>query len=134
MDAPAPTLTPEDAEVPEGLIHIERQSTAQEIAPKLNRTAADVIRFLMEQGEMVTATQTLSDDMIELFAAEIGADVSLIDEGEEQEVELLALLEIDEEEIAEIEAEKAEEKRLKELSKPENMRNAVAEFVLKYPK
>ena len=101
MDAPAPTLTPEDAEVPEGLIHIERQSTAQEIAPKLNRTAADVIRFLMEQGEMVTATQTLSDDMIELFAAEIGADVSLIDEGEEQEVELLALLEIDEEEIAE---------------------------------
>ena len=101
MDAPAPTLTPEDAEVPEGLIHIERQSTAQEIAPKLNRTAADVIRFLMEQGEMVTATQTLSDDMIELFAAEIGADVTLIDEGEEQEVELLALLEIDEEEIAE---------------------------------
>ena len=55
----------------------------------------------MEQGEMVTATQTLSDDMIELFAAEIGADVTLIDEGEEQEVELLALLEIDEEEIAE---------------------------------
>ena len=101
MDAPAPTLTPEDAEVPEGLIHIERQSTAQEIAPKLNRTAADVIRFLLEQGEMVTATQTLSDDMIELFAAEIGADVTLIDEGEEQEVELLALLEIDEEEIAE---------------------------------
>ena len=101
MDAPAPTLTPEDAEVPEGLIHIERQSTAQEVAPKLNRTAADVIRFLMEQGEMVTATQTLSDDMIELFAAEIGADVTLIDEGEEQEVELLALLEIDEEEIAE---------------------------------
>ena len=40
----------------------------------------------------------------------------------------------DEEEIAEIEAEKAEEKRLKELSKPENMRNAVAEFVLKDPK
>ena len=38
---------------------------------------------------------------IELFAAEIGADVTLIDEGEEQEVELLALLEIDEEEIAE---------------------------------
>ncbi|MDP6965284.1 MAG: translation initiation factor IF-2 [Acidimicrobiales bacterium] len=101
MDAPPLTLTPEDAAVPEGVVLLERQSTAQEIAPKLNRTSADVIRFLMEQGEMVTATQTLSDDMIELFAAEIGAEVSLIDQGEEQEVELLALLEIDEEEIPE---------------------------------
>ncbi|HJM38024.1 MAG TPA: translation initiation factor IF-2, partial [Acidimicrobiales bacterium] len=101
MDAPPLTLTPEDAAVPEGIVLLERQSTAQEIAPKLNRTSADVIRFLMEQGEMVTATQTLSDDMIELFAAEIGAEVSLIDQGEEQEVELLALLEIDEEEISE---------------------------------
>jgi len=101
MDAPPLTLTPEDAAVPEGVVLLERQSTAQEIAPKLNRTAADVIRFLMEQGEMVTATQTLSDDMIELFAAEIGAEISLIDQGEEQEVELLALLEIDEEEIPE---------------------------------
>ena len=101
MDAPPLTLTPEDVAVPEGVVLLERQSTAQEIAPKLNRTSADVIRFLMEQGEMVTATQTLSDDMIELFAAEIGAEVSLIDQGEEQEVELLALLEIDEEEIPE---------------------------------
>ena len=101
MDAAPLALTPEDVAVPEGVVLLERQSTAQEIAPKLNRTSADVIRFLMEQGEMGTATQTLSDDMIELFAAEIGAEISLIDQGEEQEVELLALLEIDEEEIPE---------------------------------
>ena len=37
-------------------------------------------------------------------------------------------------EVAEIEAEKEEEQRLKELSKPENMRNAVAEFVNSDPK
>ena len=36
------------------------------------------------------ATQSLTDDMIELFAAEIGADVRLVDPGEEQEAELLA--------------------------------------------
>ena len=41
---------------------------------------------------MVTATQSLSDDMIELFAAEIGAEVRLVDPGEEQEVELQKLL------------------------------------------
>jgi translation initiation factor IF-2 len=41
---------------------------------------------------MVTATQSLSDDMIELFAAEIGADVLLVDPGQEQEVAFRALL------------------------------------------
>ncbi|HET8930163.1 MAG TPA: translation initiation factor IF-2 [Acidimicrobiales bacterium] len=84
----APSYTPDDAPVPEGQIVIERASSAQELAPKLNRTAADVIRFLLEQGEMVTATQSLSDDMIELFAAEVSAEVHLVDPGEEQEVEL----------------------------------------------
>jgi translation initiation factor IF-2 len=39
---------------------------------------------------VVTATQSLSDDMIELFAAEIGAQIRLVDPGEEQEAELQA--------------------------------------------
>jgi len=82
--------------VPEGEVVIERASAPMDIAPKLNRTAADVVRFLMQQGEMVTATQSLSDEMIELFAAEIGAEVRLVDPGEEQEVELHKLLEYEE--------------------------------------
>ena len=61
-------------------------------------TAADVVRFLMQQGEMVTATQSLTDDMIELFAAEIGAEVRLVDPGEEQEVELVRQLDVPEDE------------------------------------
>jgi len=48
----------------------------------------------MQQGEMVTATQSLSDDMIELFAAEIEAEIRMVDPGEEQEVELLKLLDV----------------------------------------
>jgi len=84
----APSYTPASAPVPEGTIVVERASTPQDLGPKLNRTAADVVRFLMQQGEMVTATQSLSDDMIELFAAEIGAEIRLVDPGEEQEVEL----------------------------------------------
>jgi translation initiation factor IF-2 len=78
--------------VPEGEVVIERGASAQELGPKLNRTAADVVRFLLQQGEMVTATQSLSDDMIELFAAEIGADVLLVDPGQEQEVAFRAML------------------------------------------
>jgi translation initiation factor IF-2 len=90
-----PTYTPKEAPVPEGVVVVERASTPQELGSKLNRTAADVVRFLMQQGEMVTATQSLSDDMIELFAAEIGAEIRLVDPGEEQEVELQKLLRID---------------------------------------
>jgi len=65
------------------------------MAPKVNRSAADVVRFLLTQGEMVTATQSLSDDMIEMFATEIGAEVTLVDPGAEQEQELQKLLDID---------------------------------------
>ena len=95
MDAPA--YTPEDAPVPEGEVVIERASSPIDIAPKLNRTTADVVRYLMEQGEMVTATQSLSDEMIEIFAAEIGAEVRLVDPGEEHELELRKKLEVEQE-------------------------------------
>jgi translation initiation factor IF-2 len=95
-----PTYTHSSAPVPEGVVVVERSTTPQELGPKLNRTAADVVRFLMQQGEMVTATQSLTDDMIELFAAEVGAEIRLVNPGEEQEVELQRLLDIgsDEEE------------------------------------
>ncbi|HEV3368109.1 MAG TPA: translation initiation factor IF-2 [Acidimicrobiales bacterium] len=76
--------------MPEGEVIVERGSTARDLGPKLNRSAGDIVRFLLLQGEMVMATQSLSDDMIELFAAEIGAEVRLVDPGEEQEAELLA--------------------------------------------
>ncbi|TAN27959.1 MAG: translation initiation factor IF-2 [Actinomycetota bacterium] len=79
-----------NAPVPTGEVIVERGSSAQEVGPKLNRTAGDVVRFLFLQGEVVTATQSLSDDMIELFAAELGASVKLVDAGQEQEAELVA--------------------------------------------
>jgi len=90
-----PTYTPAEEPVPEGTLVVERSSSPQELGPRLNRTAADVVRFLLQQGEMVTATQSLSDDMIELFAAEVGAEIRLVDIGEEQEVELQKVLGIE---------------------------------------
>jgi translation initiation factor IF-2 len=92
------TYQPSTAPVPDGEVIIERGSTARDLGPKLNRSAGDIVRFLLLQGEMVMATQSLTDDMIELFAAEIGADVRLVDPGEEQEAELLARYFEDEEE------------------------------------
>ncbi len=90
-----PTYSASDAMVPEGVVVIERASTAQDLGPKLNRTVADVVRFLLTNGELVTATQSLNDDMIRMFADEIGAEIRLVDPGEEQEVELLKMLDID---------------------------------------
>ncbi|MDE3087678.1 MAG: translation initiation factor IF-2, partial [Acidobacteriota bacterium] len=95
------TYTPSNAPVPEHEVIVERGSTPRELGPKLNRSAGDVIRFLFLQGEVVTATQSLSDDMIELFAAELGAQVRLVDPGEEQEAELQARYFEDDEEVDE---------------------------------
>jgi translation initiation factor IF-2 len=91
-------LTPVDAPVPEGEIVVARGSTIQEYAPKLNRTPADLVRILFEAGEMMTATASLADEMIELIADELGAQVLIVEPGSEQEIELIALLTADDEE------------------------------------
>ncbi|MFZ8996835.1 MAG: translation initiation factor IF-2 [Ilumatobacteraceae bacterium] len=70
---------------------IERGVSAQEFGPKLNRTAGDVIKFLLQHGEMLTMTMGLSDEHMELYALELGADLLLVDPGQQQEVELQAL-------------------------------------------
>ncbi len=85
------SYTPNSAPVPEGTIIVERGVSAQEFAPKLNRTAADVIRFLLQNGEMVTATMTLTDEQMELFGLEVGADLLLVEPGQQEEMELQAL-------------------------------------------
>ena len=85
------SYTAADAPVPEGTIVIERGVSAQEFGPKLNRTAADVVKFLLNHGEMMTATMALSDEHMELFALELGAELLLVDPGQQQEIELQAL-------------------------------------------
>ncbi len=83
--------TSSDAPVPDGEVIIERGVSAQEFAPKLNRTPADVVRFLLNNGEMVTATMTLADEQMELFALEVGAEILLVEPGQQEEVELQKL-------------------------------------------
>ncbi len=77
--------------MPEGIVVVERGVSAQEFGPKLNRTAADVVRFLLNNGEMITATMTLSDEQMELFALEIGAEILLVEPGQQEEVQLQSL-------------------------------------------
>ena len=92
------TYSSSSAPVPDGTVIVERGSTAQEFAPKMNRTAADVVRFLLQHGEMVTATMSLTDEQMELFGLELGAEVLLVDPGMQQEMELQALFNDDDDE------------------------------------
>jgi translation initiation factor IF-2 len=91
-----------DRPVPAGTIVVERGSSAQDFAPKLNRTAADVVRFLLQQGEMVTATMALSDDQMEVFGLEIGAEILLVEPGMQEELELQALFNDDDDDDPEL--------------------------------
>jgi translation initiation factor IF-2 len=93
----ATRLTPADTPVPEGEIVIPRGVTIQDLAPRLNRTTADLVRLLFDAGEIVTATVSLADEMIELIAETLGAEVLIVEPGAEQEIELLALLTDDDE-------------------------------------
>ena len=47
---------------------------------------------------MVTSTQSMADEMIELVAQELGAEILLVEPGQEAELELQALLGDDEDE------------------------------------
>lgn len=94
LDQQSDTSSLADAPPPEGVVEIERASTAQEVAPKLNRTTSDMIKYFLDHQEMVTATQPLPDDLIELYAEEIGARVRIVDFEEEQEAALRRLLEL----------------------------------------
>jgi len=70
---------------------VPRGVTIQEYAPMLNRTTADLVRLLFDAGEMVTGTQSLADEMIELIAESLGAEVLLVEPGQEAELELQAM-------------------------------------------
>ncbi len=87
----ATQYTSSDVPVPEGEVIIERGVSAQEFGPKLNRTSADVLRFLLTNGEMVTATMTLADEQMEMFALEVGAEILMVEPGQQEEVELQKL-------------------------------------------
>jgi translation initiation factor IF-2 len=84
----APAAAPVKAE-PSGpslpILKVARGSTAQSIADKTGRTAVDVVKVLFGMGEMVTATQSLSDEAITLLANELGCEAEIVGVEEEEE-------------------------------------------------
>jgi translation initiation factor IF-2 len=89
--APSPTGTRRVARTPappgRPSLKLVHGSTAQDVADKTQRTAADVVRILIGLGEMATATQSLSDDALELIANELGYDSEIVGLEEEPRLE-----------------------------------------------
>ena len=90
--APEPAAAPAAATV-----HVHRGITVKDFAEKIDRSPAEIVKTLIQLGEMVTVTQSLTDDAVLLVAEELGVDVSVIDPAEEEAVEaMLAEAEEDE--------------------------------------
>ncbi len=60
-------------------------ATVKEVAESLGLGAGEVIKKLMELGEMATLTQTLSDDAIQVLADEFEKKIEIIHVGDEVE-------------------------------------------------
>jgi translation initiation factor IF-2 len=71
-----------------------RGATPQTIAEKVGKSPADIVKILFMAGEMVTATTSLSDDAIELIAADLGSHAEII--GVEEELDAEPEEEVDE--------------------------------------
>jgi translation initiation factor IF-2 len=86
-EAPAPAAEPVEAEGRK--LRVPRGITVKELAERLEADATALIKKLFEAGEMVTITQSLSDEAVELLARDHGFEPEIVapDEGEEIEEE-----------------------------------------------
>jgi len=68
-------------------IQINSGSTVKDVAEYLDVPVPEVMKKLMELGELKTLTTTLSDDAIQVLAAELGKEVQIVHSEDETVVE-----------------------------------------------
>ncbi len=62
----------------EGPVDVLPGVTVGEFAKLINVNATDIVRVLFGMGEMITVTQSMSQDLIEVVAAEMNADINFV--------------------------------------------------------
>ena len=62
----------------EGPVEVLPGVTVGEFAKLINVNPTDIVRVLFGMGEMITVTQSMSQDLIELVAAEMNADINFV--------------------------------------------------------
>jgi translation initiation factor IF-2 len=74
----------EGADVEAAPLRVHRGITAQDFADKVGRSPAEIVGTLVRLGEMVTVTQSMSDEAVLLLAEDLGIDVEIVDPSQEE--------------------------------------------------
>ena len=87
--APAeiPAEAPSEAEPGRAVLKVPRGITVKELAEKLGTQPTDLIKKMLELGEMVTITQSLSDEAVAMLARQFGFEPEIVAPDEEEEEE-----------------------------------------------
>jgi translation initiation factor IF-2 len=81
LEEPPPTQEPVEQEEP--ALKVPSGATVREVAEIFGVGSADVIKQLMQLGEMATLTQTLSDETIEVLAEALDRKVDVVSAAED---------------------------------------------------
>src|SRR5947209_1638034 len=70
---------------PTGPVSVESGISVQNLSQALGAPMANIIKILMGLGQMRTATQSLSDEEVELIATEVGREITIKHAADEEE-------------------------------------------------
>ncbi|MGI8708116.1 MAG: translation initiation factor IF-2 [Actinomycetota bacterium] len=76
---PAPAAVETEVPSVSAPITVHRGISVQDFAGKVDRSPAEIVKVLVGLGEMMTVTQSMSDDAVELVAEELGISVAVVD-------------------------------------------------------
>ncbi len=76
-EAEARPKQPREVVVPTGPVTVPSGVTVKDLSAALGITVAQIIKIMMGLNEMVTITQSLSDEAVGLIAAEVGREVTI---------------------------------------------------------
>jgi translation initiation factor IF-2 len=79
--------TPREAVAPTGPVTVESGVTLRDFSQAVGVSMGQIIKLLMNLGTMKTATQSLTDDEVELIAAELAREVTIKHAGDDDEPE-----------------------------------------------
>ena len=75
-------------------VRLARGASLTDVAEKIGADAASLVQVLFHLGEMVTATQSVSDDTLQVLGAELNYDIEVVSP-EDEDRELLESFDID---------------------------------------
>ena len=81
-EAPPPRQAP--AAPPSGPVTVESGVTVKDLSQALGVPMPEIIKVLMSLGQMRTATQSLSDEEVEIVGAELGREITIKHAAEEE--------------------------------------------------